>query len=1036
MSRIRTALRSAMIATMLVAACALGLGAELDLPPSRAGLNGVDTPHRSVYAILEDSDGFLWFGTLDGLGRYDGYEMVVYRHDPSDPGTLSHNAVHVLLEDRSGRLWIGTENGLDSLDRRRSEVRRHQVASLNGDGGLIVTSAFEDRRGRLWFGTSRGLLMTRPDSAGFHSYPGGNDNVRGLAQPTVIGIAEDAIGVLWVATASENELTLHRFDESRSVFQRIEVLRARDWPLTFAIDRSNRGWFHPTGSIDLVSDRSADARRSIASGCTTARAIVESADGALWFGCADGLHRLEPNASETLRVPLVPGDTAYLEDFVRALTFDRSGTLWVGTQAGILRIDPAAQPFLHLTNDPDRPDSLSSSSISAIAEGPDGRLWVGTFGGGLNRMDPGFESATRYCSDPGAPHRCPGEVVWDLHIDGAGTLWIAGKYLWSLDTATDRVSLHLGGGELSDDGLAYVVEGPAANLWLAGFDRRLYRYQPTTRAVTRIDVSGEPSLEFVDPRIDVLEFVDDELWLATGSWLGRYDPATGELERIPIVSASGDHLGSQGTWAFHPGRDGRIWLGTSSGLVVFDPDREIFTVWTTHDGLPGSTVYSILGDADGRLWLGTNQGLSCFDPNGPNGAQFRTFTTADGIGNIEFNRHAAIATSEGRFVFGGMDGLTVFVPSRIDDNPFVPPIRITALEVWSRDGKRSVNPFDLGRLELDHRDSTFGFTFTALSFTDPSRNRFSYRLDGFDDDWIEAGTRRSCQYTNIPPGRYVFRVQGSNNDGVWNEEGVSLPVLVRPASWQTWWFRLLTIAVVGAAVAGAVTYRRARQRELQRLRLRIADDLHDDLSSDLSGIAVVTDMIQRKESIEDDDRRDLAAARDVALKMVDGVRDIVWYIDPEHDNLGSTIVRMRHVAEVLLGDVEHVFDVRLADGATPLPMTVRRNLLMVFKESLHNIVRHAGATEVRIEVAAETDRLRLLVEDNGIGFDPDLGRSDGHGLRSMRRRSREIDAELDISSESGAGTTIAMTVDFTRSRDGRAAERRPRLKGGNRGARS
>ncbi|MCD4748166.1 MAG: ATP-binding protein, partial [Thermoanaerobaculales bacterium] len=652
--------------------------------------------------------------------------------------------------------------------------------------------------------------------------------------------------------------------------------------------------------------------------------------------------------------------------------------------------------------------------------------------GGLNHLDPSLHHARRYCADPSDPDRCAPDVIWDLHLDGAGVLWIAGAGLWRLDTTSGRIERHCRTGGLPEEGLSFIVEAPVGTLWLAGCDRRLYRYAVESRTLDGFDVSGEPSVEWVDPRIDSLLVRGHDLWLASGDWLCRFDLATGDFERVALEFARGAYLGSQGTWALHAGRDGSLWLGTSNGLLTYRPDRGEFAAWTTHDGLPGSAVYSILEDDDGRLWLGTNQGLSCFDLRLPAGRNFRNYTTADGIGNVEFNRHAAVETTDGRFIFGGMDGLTVFEPSRIRDNPVVPPVRITGIEVWNRDGTRGITPYGLERLVLSPHDSTFSFRFAALSFADPARNRYAYRLEGFEEGWVDAGARRTCQYTNISPGSYLFQVRGSNNDGLWNERGISLPVIIRPAFWQTWWFRTLSVVAAAAMALLAVGYRRARRREMQRLRLRIADDLHDDLSSDLSGIAVVTDMVQRKDSIDPTDRRDLVEVRDAALKMVDGVRDIVWYIDPEHDNLESLAFRMRHVAEVLLRGIRYRFDVSLPARSGTLSMAVRRSLLMVFKESLHNVVRHADAQNVQIELSSDGSRLRLRIADDGAGFDAEADPHEGHGLRSMQRRAAEIDARLDLDSEPAGGATVTMTLDMASSRDSGSVLKRIRLQEGKR----
>jgi signal transduction histidine kinase len=458
------------------------------------------------------------------------------------------------------------------------------------------------------------------------------------------------------------------------------------------------------------------------------------------------------------------------------------------------------------------------------------------------------------------------------------------------------------------------------------------------------------------------------------------------------------------------------------------PTTGALTAFTTHDGLPGSAVYSVLEDGRGRLWLGTNQGLSCFDRHLPAAQRFRNYTVSDGLGSTEFNRHAAVLRADGSMVFGGMNGLTLFHPDRVRDNPYVPPVHLTRIEVASRDGVRGLQPEAVSELQLWPRDKTFGFEFAALNYTAPERNRYAYRLDGFDADWVHAGTRRSCQYTNIPPGSYVFRVKGSNNDGVWNEQGASLPVVVHPAFWQTWWFRALVAAIVAALVWAGYRYRALRRLEMQRLRLRIAGDLHDDVSSDLSGIAMVADMVQGKTYLEEAERRDLVEVRDTALNMVDGVRDIVWYIDPEHDSLESMVIRMRTVAATLLRGIGFDLVTDLPGRSIAVPMAVRRDLYLIFKEALHNVVRHAGAERVVIELAIAGGRLRLRISDDGCGFDVETAKG-GHGLRSMRRRAAEIGAELHLDSVKGSGTELRLEVDLARSRDGGRGSRGRILKG-------
>ena len=369
--------------------------------------------------------------------------------------------------------------------------------------------------------------------------------------------------------------------------------------------------------------------------------------------------------------------------------------------------------------------------------------------------------------------------------------------------------------------------------------------------------------------------------------------------------------------------------------------------------------------------------------------------------------------------FGGMDGLTAFHPSEIRDNTFIPPIHITGIEISSRDGLRTVDPLGLDRLVVAPGDTTVDFQFVALNFTSPELNLYRYRLEGFDAAWIDAGTRRTTQYTNIPAGTYVLRVTGSNNDGIWNLEGVSLEVVVQPAFWETWWFRLMIgCFVVGVAWAG-YSFRAGKKREMERLRLRIAGDLHDDLSSDLSGVAVLAGMLRQADGLGVSERADLGKIRDASLHMADGLRDIVWYIDPEHDSLEATVRRMKGVASTLLRGIPHNFDTDLPQRSVPFAVNIRRNVYLIFKEAVHNIVKHAEASRVEVEITVSGGLLRLAIIDDGRGFDP-AAIAGGHGVGSMRRRAEDIGGRLEIQSAPGSGTQVRLRVGLAYSRDGQS----------------
>jgi ligand-binding sensor domain-containing protein/signal transduction histidine kinase len=987
-------------------------------------LDSPQPPHRSIYSLCQDAEGFIWIGTQDGLARYDGYEMVTFRHDPDNPQSLSNNSVRMLFEDSQGRLWVGTENGLNIFDRGQRRFVRVATPGHPVGSGAWFRCAFEDRQGGLWFGTEEGLL-SYDSVTGFRSVQDEADGPDSLTGAAVVRIQQDRAGNLWVATTTLSSYTLYRLTPASGVVGRYPMAWPTSHQYAFLIDSRDRFWIHPSAPMRFDSTSSELSELSQGSGCLETRAAVEGASGTVWFACDDGLYRVDSGDGEVTRHAVVESAGAWLENYGRCLLEDRSGTLWVGTEGGVYRCDPHAKAFTHICKNPENPETLSANAVSAVAETRDGTLWVATYGGGLNRVDRVSGRVRHLCVDPIRHDRCTSPVIWHLHGGADGRLWIAGDELWSVDSDGETLTRHSPNGAILGY-IVYLVEDDNGGLWMGGLAGRLYRYSIPADTFEVIQLDFPRLNQETHNRFDSLLLDGATLWIGMGDALGMYDTRTGSLETVKLETSGGASLSSLGTWFIHKDPSGDLWLGSGLGLIRYTVADGRFRLLTTHDGLPGSAVYSILEDDGGVLWLGTNQGLARLDRSRPEGQQLRSFTAADGTGNVEFNRHAALCSADGTMVFGGMDGLTSFRPAQIRDNSSVPPVVITEIEIFSREGVRTVSPHGLERLVLAPTDTTVSFRFAALSFTAPERNTYAYRLEGFERSWIDAGQRRTTQYTNLPPGAYRLMVKGSNNDGIWNEEGLSLEVVVRPAFWETWWFHPLIGCVVLGAAWLVYRYREAKKREMERLRVRIAGDLHDDLSSDLSGVAVVADMVRQADVLGAAERGDLGAIRDASLRMADGLRDIVWYIDPAHDNLEAMVRRMRSVASTLLRGTPHRFSAEIPQRSAPLAVDIRRNVYLVFKEAVHNVVRHAEATRVEIAVALTAGKLRLTVEDNGKGFDP-TEVAGGHGVRSMGRRAEDIGGKLEIRPTPGGGTTVALTVQMARSRDGRRRRRGPML---------
>jgi len=794
----------------------------------------------TVHAIAQDDLGFMWFGTWDGLNRFDGVAFRVYQHDLNDSTSLGDDLVTAIAPAPGGDLWVGTGAGLDHYVAALDRFEHYRYApddpgSLSQNAVLSVAVAPD---GSVWVGTLGGGLNRLDPTTGraerFRHEPG----VKGtLAGDVVRALAVDADGTVWVAT----DRGLDRFDAELNRFEPVPGIEA--------------------GSFRALA---VDARR-----------------GGLWAGDdAGGVYRIEGGARPRgRRVWTVPGGTtASVDD----LMVDWTATVWVATEGrGLWRRDPVRRRFERLESDPEDPESLSTNTITSVFQDRAGALWVGTEGsgvhhfdrhrykfvpykvrpatadhnyvrafvedasgdlwigqqgGGLARLDRRTGEYTHYRFDAADPLSLPDDRVFSLHVDRRGDLWVGTADGWFARRRAgrdgfERFRARLAPGPRSfSDAVRRIVEDEAGDLWLAVEGAGLQRFDPRTGSIEAYvhDPSDPTSLAS-----DRLFYVDlaagGALWVASfGGGLARLDPVSGMVVNYRHDPRDPTSLASDEVISVEVARDGTVWAGTLGGLSGLDPASGRFRNYRRGSGLPNDAVYGVLEDEQGQLWLTLNGGLARFDPRGQS---FVTYHAADGLQSNEFNGGAHYRSPSGELFFGGVNGFNAFRLERIPTNLFVPPVRITGLRIQNR--AVPIGPDEDGRMILDravgfadrvvlsHRDAGITITFAALDFADPGRNRYAYRLEGAEREWTDLGEQRQVTFAALPPGDYVFRVRGSNNDGVWNEEGASLRIVVRPPFWATWWFRGLALALLAGVIALAVRVRMAavarRAADLERL---------------------------------------------------------------------------------------------------------------------------------------------------------------------------------------------------------------------------
>ncbi|GMU66952.1 MAG: hypothetical protein AMXMBFR36_32260 [Acidobacteriota bacterium] len=974
-------------AAALVASLAPGFAAELRFERIE---RATGPSHNSIFALARDRDGFLWIGTQDGLNRFDGDRFAVWRHDAGETASLSANRVNAVLEDSRRRLWVATAAGVDRFDRQAGRFERFVLADTSGRPSPVLDLA-EDARGGLWAGATTGPFGWREDLGRWEPA------IAELAGSRVRRIRPAGGGDLWLLTEGE----LLRVRQGR-VTARFAI--AAEWS-GLGLGADGAPWLDPAEPRDVEGALLAPANGLPP---VTVQAVVVADGGEVVAGTHLGV-RLRSAGGEVRDLPVDPSRP--LANFVAALLVDRRGRLWAGTENGLYRHDPAAGRFAHHGG-----DVAGGLHVSALAQGGDGTIWVGTFGAGLFRLEGAGDGAVLR----GAGVALPESTIWSM-VAGGGALRIAGEgWLCELPDGSVRASCAHDLPDLSRIGA--MAEDDRGELWLAEIGALRHR---AVEGWLRYPSPPEPGVFGSEELLQLLP-EPGAIWVAGfGGALKRFDRARKRFELVPRVDRSGrEQVGP--VFDLLRARDGALWLATGDGVSRFDAEGRTFEHFGPTDGLPGSNVYSLLEDERGRLWLATNRGLARLERSASGPPRLRVYGADEGVVNVEFNRHARLRTTDGRFLFGGMSGLTEFSPESFVDDPVAPRVALTRLEVLGREGTRRIEPHGLDRLELGPEDSTLAIEFVAVDLSSAPARQFAYRLEGLEPDWIESDGNRVARYAGLAPGAYRFLARAANRDGVWSEAPAALAIHVAPPFWATLWFRAAVALAVAAALAILYRWRVRHLIELERMRLRIAGDLHDELGSDLSGIALASSRLGARESIAEADRRRLSEIEEASLRVMRGLRDIVWYVDPEHDTLESTARRMRSVARDLLPDVELSFVDRVGEGGGGIEMSIRRQVFLAFKELVHNVARHARARTVEIELEVTDGELRLRVADDGCGFDPSSA-SDGSGMASLRRRARQIAGRFEIDSRPGAGTRALLAVPMTRTRQGGGRSGAPRL---------
>jgi signal transduction histidine kinase/ligand-binding sensor domain-containing protein/CheY-like chemotaxis protein len=812
----------------------------------------------TVMSILQDSEGFLWLGTESGLNRYDGYSVREYhrerghehglasdfiwsiaedahgdlwlatigggvarweratdrfhrfRHDPANPDSLSSDDIRTLIIDAQGRIWAGTDgHGLDVLDPSTGSARhfRHRAGDVRSLASDKVHALLADEDGRIWVGTDAGLSLYEPATGDFtnHALAGHAD-----AGPLRIrSLRADHAGMLWIGTLDTG---LRRFDPATGA---VETFRHRaKVPGSLSSDRV----------FGILED---DARR-------------------LWVATSDGLNLFDRRTGRFVRYGRDADNPQSLrDDDIMSLYQDRGGVLWVGTRAGgASHWNPKSWALGHYLSELTR-----NTAVNAFADDGAGKLWVGTWDG-LVEIDTRTGKERRYQSRGAGQPRLADNRVMALRYDRRGTLWIGtmegGLQRFDPVRRTMSAYRHVQNDptSLPADGVMSLYEDRRGDLWVGTFGGGLAHIDGQSGRLTRYPYERQAANALSNGRAgSIVEDLQGNLWIGTvGGGLNLLDRRTGQFHHFRRKDNDPSSLSDDRVYALHVDSSGTVWVGTGGGgldRVIGSADRPAevrFENQSDVTGMPSKVVYGIESDAEGRLWLSTNDGLVRLDPRT---RSTRVFHEAHGLQAEDFNFNAHYRGRDGTLYFGGNNGFNAI--DGTVDLPDAPPPRValTSLSVLNRELSSLEMPSASRALDLAYNDRLVTFVFAALDFTSPENNRYMYRLEGFDPDWIDAGRLRRATYTNLDAGEYTFRVRAANADGVWNEEGLSIPVSVAAAPWNTAtaWTVYVGIALLALGYAWrlqrmrrAVEIRRSRElEEMVRVRTHELEERNEQL---------------------------------------------------------------------------------------------------------------------------------------------------------------------------------------------------------------
>jgi signal transduction histidine kinase/ligand-binding sensor domain-containing protein/DNA-binding response OmpR family regulator len=780
-----------------------------------------------VLCALQDSRGFMWFGTRDGLNRYDGYKFTIYRNVAGDEHSLSNNFVTSIIEDSKGDIWIATNGGgLNRYEKDKDWFTHftHENGNPNSISSNMVSDVTEDHEGNLWIGTNdAGLNVFNPVTNKIQHYISRASDAKSLSGNYVKCILEDHAHHIWVGVfggglnlfnSEEKSFTVFNYNKSNS------TSISSDNVFTIYEDRRKHLWIGTDGGgIDRLNTQTGqfsrfmhDPHNSNSLPVNSVHCIGEDDKGDIWIGTENGGLSIFDQHSGLFNNYLHDDmdNTSLSSNSIYTTFRDQKGNMWIGTFSG--GVDLYNKDYNKFTQykHTSESNSLSNNNVLCFLEDSRKKIWIGTDGGGLNLFDPEKKTFTHFLHKAGDNNSICGNYVLSVCEDSKGNIWIGtwGDGL-SIINPTRKTFRHFKNKpgdlhSLNSNNVWGITEDHHKNIWICTYGGGLDLFDPAKETFTHhVHDEQNPGSIGTNYLRMMTEDNDGNLWVATdGDGINRFDKAQNHF--TPFTHA--DHQNSIGDNRVNTickDRKGNLWIGTMAGLNYFDVKSKSFSVYTTADGLPDNLIFGMLEDEKNGLWVSTNGGLSELNLVTH---KFKNFTVADGLQSFEFKDHAFCKSKTGAMYFGGINGFNTFFPDHIKDNNFDPPLVLTSFQLFNKNVPLALNANDPSPLKktitetseitLPYASSVISFEFASLNYTGAEKKKYAYMLEGFDKSWNEIGTERKAVYTRLEPGKYTLKIKGLDNEGQWSDKIKQVQLIIVPPFWLTWWFKIGLVLLV------------------------------------------------------------------------------------------------------------------------------------------------------------------------------------------------------------------------------------------------